>query len=444
MRPRVRFTAIMVGMAKHRADTLAGAMPAPQDEVERRRALRQHRAFASGLLVLAAVIFIACSLWQSQGEAPGWVGYVRAAAEAGMIGGIADWFAVTALFRHPLGIPIPHTALLPKKKDQLGTALSGFVGENFLNAQLITEKVAGANIPQRVGQWLAEPDNAALVSREAGKLTANAVRAINPADAETLIRTQIIDKAAEPLWGPPAGRMLEQLIADGKTEPAVEAVIGWARTKVYGMEETVVTLIDDRMPGWAPKFAKSLVGERVYKEVVEFIEDVDRDPDHEARHALRRFISQLAEDLQHDEVMIERVESLKADVMGSDAVQGAAADVWAAFSRNLIAAATDENSVLRVKAAELCITWGTRIQEDPALRDELNHRLTGVVSFLADNYSGEVTAIISETVERWDAEEASDKIELMVGKDLQYIRVNGTLVGALVGLAIYTVSQALF
>lgn len=444
MRPPARFAAIMVGMGKHRVDTLAGAMPAPQDEAERRRALQQHRAFASGLLVLAAVIFVACSAWQSQGTAPGWVGYVRAAAEAGMIGGIADWFAVTALFRHPLGIPIPHTALLPKKKDQLGTALSGFVGENFLNAQLITEKVAGANIPQRVGQWLAEPDNAALVSREAGKLTANAVRAIDPADAEALIRTQIIDKAAEPLWGPPAGRMLEQLIADGKTEPAVEAVIGWARTKVYGMEETVVTLIDERMPGWAPKFAKSLVGERVYKEVVEFIEDVDRDPDHEARHALRRFISQLADDLQHDEVMIERVESLKADVMGSDAVQGAAADVWAAFSRNLIAAATDENSALRIKAAELCVTWGARVQEDPTLRDELNRRLTGVVSFLADNYSGEVTAIISETVERWDADEASDKIELMVGKDLQYIRVNGTLVGALAGLAIYTVSQALF
>ncbi|HZK32567.1 MAG TPA: DUF445 family protein, partial [Corynebacterium sp.] len=431
-------------MGTHSADTLPGAMPAPQDEAKRRRALRNHRAFASGLLVLAALIFLACSYWQAQGTAPGWVGYARAGAEAGMIGGIADWFAVTALFRHPLGIPIPHTALLPKKKDQLGTALSGFVGDNFLNAHLITEKVASANIPQRVGGWLAQPENAALVSREAGKLTANAVRAIDATEAEALIRTQLIDKAAEPLWGPPAGRILSQLIEDGKTEPVVDAVIGWARTRIYGMEGTVVTLIDDRMPTWAPKFAKSLVGERVYKEIVSFIEDVDANPDHEARHALRRFIAQLAEDLQHDEVMIARVESLKADIMGSAAVQGAAADIWAAFSRNLIAAASAEDSVLRTKAAELCLTWGTRIQEDPELRASLDRRLTGIVSFLADNYSGEVTSIISETVERWDAEEASDKIELMVGKDLQYIRVNGTLVGALVGVVIYTVSQVLF
>lgn len=431
-------------MAKHRADSGTLVPPTPMTDDERRRILRKYQALATGLLVVAAAIFLACSWWQSTGSAPGWVGYVRAAAEAGMIGGIADWFAVTALFRHPLGIPIPHTALLPKKKDQLGEALSGFVGDNFLNAELITQKVSDANVPEKVGQWLAQPENAATVSREAGKLTANVVRAINPADAQLLIRTQIVDKAAEPQWGPPAGRVLEQLIADGKTEPVVDSVIRWARTKIYGMDDAIITMIDERMPKWAPQFARNLVGERVYNEIVDFIEDVDTNPDHDARHAIRRFIAQLAHDLQHDEQMINRAEELKDDIMGSEAIQQLPALMWDNAATALIDAAEDEHSVLRAKIRDLAMEWGVRIHTDGELRASLDRRLTGAVRFLAGNYTGEVTSIISETIERWDAEEASDKIELMVGKDLQYIRFNGTIVGALAGLAIYTVNQLLF
>jgi len=168
-------------------DTRGVPVPSPEVEARRRRTLRNHKAFVTGLLIVAAVIFLVCSWWQNQpGGAPTWVGYVRAAAEAGMIGGLADWFAVTALFRHPMRIPIPHTALIPKKKDQLGEALSGFVGENFLNAELITEKVSSANIPERIGAWLAEEENSRKLSREAGRLTANAVRALDPKDAEAV------------------------------------------------------------------------------------------------------------------------------------------------------------------------------------------------------------------------------------------------------------------
>lgn len=419
--------------------------PSAEVEAERRRALRRHKAFVTGLLVVAAIIFLTCSWWQAQpGDTPAWVGYVRAGAEAGMIGGLADWFAVTALFRHPLRLPIPHTALIPKKKDQLGQALSGFVGENFLNAELITEKVRSANIPEKAGAWLARPDNARKVSREAGRLTANAVRGLDPAEAEALIRSQFIDRLTEPEWGPPAGRLLAQLIDDGRTEPVIEELIGWGRRKILGAEDAVVQFIDERMPGWAPRFAKNLVGDKVYRELILWIEAVDGDPDHEARRALRRHLRQLAEDLQHDPQVIARVEGIKADFMGSTPVQGAAAAIWASASESLIEAAEDENSLLRTRITELCVTWGRNLQEDPELRASLDRRITGAAAFLADNYAGEVTAIISETVERWDAEEASEKIELMVGKDLQFIRLNGTIVGALAGLAIYTVNQLLF
>lgn len=428
-------------------DLLRSAMPGPSSEVEaeRRRQLKKYKRIATGLLVLAAVIFLACSWWQSQpGGAPVWVGYVRAAAEAGMVGGLADWFAVTALFRYPLGLKIPHTALVLNKKDQVGEQLSGFIGDNFLNAELITEKVSKANVPEKIGHWLAEEDNALKVSHEAGKLTANAVRAINPTEAEAVIQAQLIDSLAEPEWGPPAGRLLAGLIEDGKVEPVVDEIINWGHAKVLTMEETVVTTIDERMPSWAPRFAKSLVGEKVYKELVNWTTEVKYNKDHEARHAIRRNLAQFAQDLQDDPKMIERVESIKRDIMGSTPVQGAAASIWKQTAATIIAQAEDPDSMLRAKVTQLCIDWGTNIQTDPQLRASLDKRIQGTVRFLADNYSGEVTSIISETVERWDAEEASEKIELMVGKDLQYIRFNGTGVGALAGLVIYAVNHMLF
>lgn len=419
--------------------------PSPEVEAERRRVLRRYKFFVTALLAVAAVIFFGCSWWQSQPEgAPVWVGYVRAAAEAGMVGGLADWFAVTAIFRHPLAIPIPHTALIPNKKDQIGDSLSGFVGENFLNAELITEKVSQANLPEKAGHWLSQEKNAARVSHEVGRLTANAVRAVDPREAEALIQSQLIDRLAEPEWGPPAGRLLAGLIEEGKLEPVVDEVSDWAYRKILTMEDEIVTLIDERMPNWAPRFARSLVGERVYRELVSWMAEVNADKNHDARKAIRRTLSQLAVDLQQDPAMIARVESFKDDVMASSAMRGAAASIWAAAAKAIIDQSEDPESMLREKFHKLCIDWGHNIQTDPELRASLDRRLNAAVSFFAENYSGEVTGIISETIKRWDAGEASEKIELMVGKDLQFIRLNGTIVGALAGLAIYTVNHLAF
>lgn len=420
-------------------------MPSPGNEAERRRVLRNHKIAVTSLLGLAAVIFLVCSWAESRsGGAAAWVSYVRAAAEAGMVGGLADWFAVTALFKYPMNIPIPHTAIIPNKKDQVADALSEFVSENFLNARTITDKVMAAGIPQRVGRWLTEPENAERVSAEAGAFVARAVEGIDPAEAERFIDAQVIDRFAEPVWAPPLGRALEGLIADGKVEPVVDDIVSWARRKVDGMEASVVAMIDERMPGWAPRFAKELVGQRVYDELVAFMEDVDADPQHEARRAVRRQINQFAQDLQFDGDMISRVEALKADVMGSNAVRSAAGGIWAQFAEALTAAATDPGSVLRRKATATAHEWGRKLVDDPSVRADAERKLEKVTHFAAENGAGQIVGIIAETIQRWDGEEAADKIELMVGKDLQFIRLNGTIVGALAGLVIYTVSQLIF
>lgn len=419
-------------------------MPTPANEAKRRRVLRTHKIAVTSLLALMAVIFIACSWAQARGNDSAWIGYVRAAAEAGMVGGLADWFAVTALFRYPMGIPIPHTAIIPNKKDQVAGVLSEFVSENFLNARTITDKVMGAGIPERVGRWLAQPENAARVSEEAGTFTVRMVQGIDPTEAEAFIRTQLVDRLAEPIWAPPLGRVLEGLIADGKVDPVVDDIVAWGRRKVDGMEATVVTMIDERMPRWAPRFAKELVGQRVYDEMVAFMEDVDTDKNHEARRAIRRQMHQFAHDLQFDGDMISRVEALKADVMGSAAVSSAAGGIWEQLSGSIVSQASDAESALRRKAAASAREWGRKLADDPSVRADAERALEKATHFAAENGADQIVGIIAETIERWDGEEAADKIELMVGKDLQFIRLNGTIVGALAGLAIYTVSQLLF
>jgi uncharacterized membrane-anchored protein YjiN (DUF445 family) len=418
--------------------------PSPETEAERRRDLRRHKSIATGLLILATVISLFCRWLEATGRDAGWTGYVRAASEAGMVGALADWFAVTALFRHPLGIPVPHTAIIKQKKDQVGHALSEFVGENFLNATLISRKLSEAHIPERAADWVLDQSGAERTGKEVGRLVDLVVNGIDPAEAEQLLRTLIIDKAAEPAWGPPLGRALEQLIAEGRVEPAVDAVVIWLDDKATSSGDLVARLVDERTPSWAPRFVRELVGDKVQKELIAFTGDVRSDSDHEARHAIRRFLHQLAQDLQHDGAMITRVEGLKADILASAPVQSLPASVWENVRATLTDMARDPDSLLRRKIVDWVTGFATRVREEPELRTDLERRIVGAASYLADNYAGEVTGIIGETVERWDADEASDRIELMVGKDLQFIRVNGTVVGSLAGLLIYTLSELAF
>lgn len=410
----------------------------------RRATLRKHKAFATGLLLLAAVVFLACSWLQSRGVDALWLGIIRAGAEAGMVGGLADWFAVTALFRHPLGIPIWHTAIIPTKKDEVGQQLSGFVAENFLNAEELTKKAVEADIPSMVARYLVEPRNAQRLSTEVGKIVADALRGLDPQEAEAIIKSQVLERLREPEWGPPAGRVLAGYIADGKLEPLVDELVNWAYRKVLSMENEVVTLIDERMPGWAPRFARELVGEKVYRELVAWTTEVKRDPVHPARAAVRRNLEQLAQDMQDDPAMIARVEAIKEDVMDSEQVSVAAGHLWAAISSGLIAQAEDAESVLRVKTQEFIMRWAQRILDEPELHATYSGYVENGVAYFANNYGTQLTDIISEKITSWGAEEASENIELMVGKDLQYIRVNGTVVGSIAGIVIFLVNHVLF
>ncbi|MDK8476880.1 MULTISPECIES: DUF445 domain-containing protein [unclassified Corynebacterium] len=420
-------------------------VPQAGNQEARRADLRRWKAIALSLLLLAAVIFLGCSWWQaSESGAPVWVGYVRAAAEAGMVGGLADWFAVTALFRRPMGLPIPHTALIPNNKDRVGDALKDFVEENFLTADALSAKVRDAELPLWLARQGAEPGKAEEVSEWIGQRAASVVEDLDPAEAEQFIRTQVMDRLAEPEWGPPLGRLLEGYIADGKARPLEDDLIDWAHKKILGMESTVVTAIDERMPGWAPRFAREMVGDKVYSELVNFAEEVRRDGNHEARLAIRRNLSKLAADLQWDADMRERIENIKQEMLASDQVQQAPAAMWRTISTTLIDQFNDPESFLRQKMTAKVKELAHRLLEDSEFLAQTNDLVDKAARYAVEKFAPEIIAIIPETIKRWDAQEASQNIELMVGKDLQFIRLNGTIVGSLAGLAIYAVNHLIF
>lgn len=416
---------------------------------ERARTLRRYKFRVTALLVLAALIYLAC-MWaeQSINTPPAWVGYVRAMSEAGLVGGLADWFAVTALFRYPMGIKIPHTAIIPNRKDELGESLAQFTGENFFNAEIITEKLRSLDLPLKAGVWLSQPENAKRVSRGVGTLGGYVVDSIRPEDAEAVIRTLLVEKAGAPLWAPPVGKFLEQFIADGKVEPMLQEALNWLHRKALGSEELILSLTGKRMPDWAPETLRSiagaLVGDKVYREIVKFTADMATDPEHEGRAWLRNGVAQFAEDLQHDPETIARIEGIKHDLLGSSTINDVATMLWNGTEAATREALGEENSLVRRKVAEYALEWGERLEHDPALREKTEQWIIGLADTVARNYSGEIASMISQTVESWDAKEASQKIELMVGKDLQFIRLNGTIVGSLAGLVIYTISQLLF
>ncbi|MBE7338251.1 DUF445 domain-containing protein [Corynebacterium aurimucosum] len=420
-------------------------VPQPGNQEARRADLRRWKAIALSFLIGAAVIFLGCSWWQASASgAPVWVGYVRAAAEAGMVGGLADWFAVTALFRRPMGLPIPHTALIPNNKDRVGDALKDFVEENFLTADALSAKVREAELPLWLARQGVEPGRAEEVSAWIGERAASVVADLDPAEAEQFIRTQVMDRLAEPEWGPPLGRLLEGYIAEGKARPLEDDLIEWAHGKILGMESTVVTAIDERMPGWAPRFAREMVGEKVYAELVEFADEVRRNGNHEARLAIRRNLSKLASDLQWDEDIRGRIEGIKQEMLASDQAQKAPAAMWATVSSTLIEQLTDPESFLRQKTTAKVKELAHRLLEDSEFLAQANAFVDKAARYAVEKFAPEIIAIIPETIKRWDAQEASENIELMVGKDLQFIRLNGTVVGALAGLVIYTVNHLLF
>ncbi|WP_029110704.1 DUF445 domain-containing protein [Mycobacterium sp. URHD0025] len=428
------------------AETLAGADSAA--DAERLRGLRRMKLVALSFLVGATVIFLMCTWAQSRGGAglgaAPWIGYVRAAAEAGMVGALADWFAVTALFKHPLGLPIPHTAIIKRKKDQLGEGLGAFVRENFMSPEVIANKLHDAQVAGRFGKWLSDRSHAERVAAEASTVLRVGVEMLRDEDVQHVLDRMIVKRIAEPKWGPPIGRVLSTLLQEGRQEALIQLLCDRAFQWSLNSGEVIERVIERDSPTWSPRWVDHLVGERIHRELMDFTDKVRRNPDHELRRSATRFLFEFADDLQNDEATIQRAENVKEQLMGRDEVARAAETAWAAAKRIILESVDDPSSALRTRIADSVMRIGESLCDDAELRDKVDGWIIRGAKHLVAEYGTEITAIITETIERWDADEASRRIELHVGRDLQFIRINGTVVGSLAGLIIYSIAQLLF
>ncbi|NJQ07623.1 DUF445 domain-containing protein [Streptomyces lonarensis] len=413
-----------------------------ETDLEKQRGLRRMKAVATGLLVLVAVVY-ALATWAESRGAGAWAGYVASAAEAGMVGALADWFAVTALFRHPLGIPVPHTAIIPTKKDQLGRSLGDFVGENFLSEEVVREKLGSVEMSRRVGEWLAKPANADRVTAELATALRGGLGVLKDSDIQSIIGEAVTRRAQTTEISPVLGRLLEQTVSGGGHHSAVDLACAKAHDWLIEHRDAVMTAIEGGAPGWTPRFVDRRVGERVYRELLRFATDIRDQPDHPARGALDRFLHDLAAQLQHDPATRARVERLKADLVRRDEVQDLITSAWHSLRDMLLAAAEDERSALRIRARAAVLAAGERLGTDARLRAKFDGWAADAAVYVVNGYRREITSLITDTVANWDARHTSRKIELHIGRDLQFIRLNGTIIGALAGLVIHTVTVAL-
>jgi uncharacterized membrane-anchored protein YjiN (DUF445 family) len=401
--------------------------------------MRQMKAVATGFLVAATVLYIVAR-WQ-QGRGAGWADYVGAAAQAAMVGALADWFAVTALFRRPLGLPIPHTAIIPHRKEALGRSLGDFVGENFLSRDVIRARLRAIGLAGRLGGWLAEEKHAERVTGEVAGLARGLFAVLRDDEVQAALSHTVNRWLADTPIGPPAGRLLARFVAQDGHRPVVDLL---SRRAVQWLEqhpEALERAVAGEAPSWTPRFVDERVARRIHRELVRFAIAVRDEPDHPARGAIDTFLADFARDLQYDPQTLAQAERLKRELIGHPEVQRLVGSSWQTLRSMIVAAAEDDDGELRLRLRGAVASFGRRLGDDEHLRAKIDTWIQDAAVYVVTTYRGEITALITDTVEAWDGEETSRKVEIQVGRDLQFIRINGTVVGALAGLLIYVLTR---
>lgn len=402
-------------------------------DAERLRALRRMKALALSLLVVAAIIYAATVALDHSGV---W-GWVNSGAEAAMVGAMADWFAVTALFRHPLGIPIPHTAIVPTKKDEIAVNLQDFFTENFLTPEIAKERIESAHVALRVGEWLADEDHASRVAGELARVLRAGVGRVGDDDVRSLVTDTLVPRLArEPMAGL-AGDMLDAVVREGAHKSFVDLVAREVQGWLQRHPESFKRMVADRAPWWSPDAISRRLVDWTYNQAVAWVDEILNEPDHPTRKSVDDLLLKMSSDLRYDIGVQRRFEALKARLLTNPQLGDTAVSLWRSSQEVLSGALDDPDSALRRRVTTALMDIGHALVEDPEQRQRLEDRLEEFISFFIKTYGRELSGVISHTIQRWDGQEASRKIELHVGRDLQFIRLNGTIVGCLVGLLIH-------
>ena len=411
-------------------------------EASRAAGLAHMRLIALGLLVVMAAVFVGASLlalrWSDGAPA---LGYVRAFAEAGMVGGLADWFAVSALFRHPLGLPIPHTAIIPRNKDRIGEALGRFMADNFLSGPVLEEQLRRLELARWGGDWLRRPRTARRVAARLAFILPDALAALPPGilaqAAASVLRSALKAVPAAPA----AAAVLDFLWRDGRVQPLLDEALHGFAGYLQAQPETIEVQVRGQLPRWAPRWVDRVLAERIGSGLVDLLEKM-RDPAHPWRRELEGFALGLAERLRTDPELQARAETLKTELL-TGLGRGGGAGLLSGLETRLLVAAPRGSPQLARTLERLLLALGTWLAEDHDVQARINAGARWAATHVIAPRRALIGRLVARVVAGWDGSSVAEKLELQVGRDLQFIRINGALVGGLAGVAIYATARAL-
>jgi len=414
---------------------LRPAGPGPSQPAQ--RGARQMRVLATAMLAGMAAVFIAAT--GLVGMHPAW-GFVRAFAEAAMVGGIADWFAVTALFRHPLGLPIPHTAIIPRNKDRIGDTLAAFLRDNFLTPHVVARRMKHVDVAGAVGRFLAQPPGEGRLRQGASRLLADILESLDEEQLGGMVKSAVAARMRAIDIAPLLGQTLEAAMTEDRHLPVVDGIVTWAGRTLDANEDLIRDMVHQRA-GWILRLAG--LDEKLAEAIIDGLRkltiDMAVDPAHPLRSKAEEGLARLAENLQHDPETRAKVEAWKNEMIDNEAVSHWLGGVWENSRAGLLKAARDPDAALAGKFGEALRQLGETLQKEPALARTINQFARRSAAGITASYGSGIVKLVSETVRAWDARTVTDRLEAAVGRDLQYIRINGTIVGGLVGLVIHTV-----
>ncbi|AZI38194.1 DUF445 domain-containing protein [Caenibius tardaugens] len=400
------------------------------------------RMTATGLLILMAGLFLLAR--HNAALHPAW-GYLLAFSEAAMVGGLADWFAVTALFRRPLGLPIPHTAIIPENKDRIADTMAVFLRENFLTPQVVARRIRNMNLAAAAGRFLTEKRTGEQRLRNgAAGLFGDLLRSLDQKRLGGMVKEGLRGQLHKIEVAPLMGQMIGAAIADGRHLPVMDRAISWLGRTLEANEELVRTMISQRanrllqLTGLDSKIANAVL-DGMYKLLAEMAVQ----PHHPLRRKVEEGLQELADALQHDPALREKVEAMKLELLADPSVGYWLDGLWERARAALLRAVDDPEQALSGQFGAMLVELGQALENDARLQQLINRFARRTLVGVATRYGGQIVQLVSETVRRWDARTVTARIETAVGRDLQFIRINGTMVGGLVGLAIHFVDSVL-
>lgn len=410
----------------------------PEDERERQSRLDRMKWWAVALLVFASVVFVVARYFE--GRFP-WLGIVRATAEASMIGGLADWFAVTALFRHPLGIPIPHTAIIPSRKDRVGQTLGAFVQKNFLNRDVVVAKLHTLNAAERLARWMIDPENSRKIARQLAKSLAAAANVLRDDDVQDVISKAVVSRIQKTQVAPLVGRLLSLLTADNRHQALLDDAIRLLAKGISENTDLIRERVEKESPWWIPGAVDDKIASRIVNALDRTMQAVHNDPEHPLRLRFDAAIDDFIVKLQASPQVILRAEAIKDEVLNAEAVRALSASIWSDAKATIARYAEDPDGFNPESIERGLTAFGNAILDDPALMEKVDAWLAEAVLAVVERYQNEVGELIAGTVRRWDPHATSRRIELAIGRDLQFIRINGTIVGGLAGMLLFLVQK---